>query len=143
MAKFLDDLKNAVDKGEFNSDAAKKINEIDKLADKKENAFGLIGKRLDETGYAKSVSEEEAAAINSDYEKKMEEIKKQNMVNKQLATLIEIEDLVKADINDMMSFIDELEDKFAKEFDEENPICGELNQKIEQIKLKYNSNINN
>ena len=143
MENFLQNLKNAVDKGEFNSDAAKKINEIDKLADEKiKTAENSIEERLEKAG-VKTVTEEEAAALNSNYEKKMEEIKKQDMVNKQLATLIEIEEMTKSTISDMMSYIDELEDKFAKEFDGEDPMYGELNQKIEQIKLKYNSIINN
>jgi hypothetical protein len=143
MENFLQNLKNAVDKGEFNSDAAKKINDIDKLADEKiKTAENSIEERLEKAG-VKTVTEEEAAALNSNYEKQMEEIKKQDMVNKQLATLIEIEEMTKSTISDMMSFIDELEDKFTKEFDDEDPMYGELNQKIGQIKSKYNSIINN
>lgn len=151
---FLDNLKNAVEKGEFNSEAAKKIIEVAKLADEKKNAFGLVTDRLEKAGFAKSVSEEEATVLNSDYEKKMEELKKQdeenkriadltNMVDTQVKTLVEIEEMVKASVEDMASFIDELETKFSKEFAAEDPMFGELSQKIEQIKSKYNSIINN
>lgn len=150
-SNFLKNLKNAVDTGEFNSEAAKKIIEIDKLADEKftETRDGTkyvntenLDKLVDEAG-VKTVTEEEAAALNSDYEKKMIEIKKQDAVNKQLATLIEVEDMVKMSIDDMLSFIDELENGFEKEFESEDPMFGELYQKIEQIKSKYNSIINN
>jgi hypothetical protein len=55
-----------------------------------------------------------------------------------LATLIDIEDMVKASIEDMLSHVSELEDNFSKEFEAENPIYGELSQKIQQIKMKYN-----
>jgi len=156
---FLDNLKNAVEKGEFNSEAAKKIIEIDKLAgDKakeiKEQVFieKHVHDRLEELGA--NVSDEEAAAIDSQYEEKMAAIKREdeenkkradliNLIDKQVSTLVEIEDLVRADVADMMSFVAELEDKFAKEFEAEDPIFGDLHLKIEQIKLKYNSIINN
>jgi hypothetical protein len=126
---FLDNLKKAVETGEFNSEAAKKIIEIDKLADEKKNAFGLVTDRIEKSGYAKSVTEEEAAPINSEYEKQMELVKKQdeenkriadltNLVGTQLDTLGEIEDMVELSIADMLSFVDELEGRFQKEFDE-------------------------
>ena len=140
MGTFLDDLKKSVETGEFNSEAAKKIVEVDKLAEEKAkgNAFKMVIDRLEKAGFVESGTEEEAIVINSEYEKEMEKIKKQDAVNKQLATLIDIEDMVKATVNDMMSFVDELEDKFKKEFEAEDPMFGELNQKIEQIKTKYN-----
>jgi hypothetical protein len=72
----------------------------------------------------------------------MEEIKKQDAVNKQLATLVEIEDMVKLSVDDMISFIKELEDKFKKEFDENDPIFEKLKTKIIETKLKYISFIN-
>jgi len=142
-SQFLEGLKKAADTGEFNSEAAKKINEIDELANKKKNAFGLVGDRIEKSGYAESVTEEEAEELNSEYEKKMEKIKKQDVVNIQLATLIDIEHMVKLSVEDMMSFVNELEDNFSKEIEEENPMYGELSLKIENIKSKYNSIINN
>ena len=164
-SSFLDNLKNAVDKGEFNSEAAKKILEINKLADEKiktmvkPNEFVTgseisesLNKRLEDAG-VKTVSEEEAVALNSEYEKKMEEIRLADIENKRLAdlanivdaqlkTLVEIEDMVKASIADMFSFTDELEGKFKKEFEEGNQMFAELYAKIVEIKIKYESNIN-
>ena len=58
--------------------------------------------------------------------KKWLNIKKQDAINVQLATLIDIEDMLKASIDDMFSFTDELEEKFAKEFEAEDPMFGEL-----------------
>jgi hypothetical protein len=151
MGTFLENLKQDLEKGNFNSDAAKKINEIDELADEKfiETRDGNkyvntenLDKLVNEAG-VKTVTEEEAAALNSDYEKKMEEIKKQDVVNKQLATLIEVEDMVKASVEDMLLYLDELEENFEKQFEEEDPMFGELSQKIEQIRSKYNFIINN
>jgi hypothetical protein len=143
MGKFLEDLKKAVDDSEFNSEAAKKIIEIDKLADEKaDNAGELIEKRLSDTG-VKTVTEEEAIVLNSEYEKKMEEIKKQDVVNNQLVKLLEIEDMIKLSVLDMTYFIDNLENKFKMEFETKDPMFSELSEKIEQIKSKYNFIINN
>jgi len=142
-SNFLENLKKSVEEGDFNSEAAKKIIEIDKLADivaPTGGAAANLDKRIkDSGGFAESVTEEEAAVLNSDYELEMEKIKKQDAVNQQLATLIEIEDMVKLSIEDMLSFTDELDEKFSKEFEAEDSMFGDLHQKIEQIKSKYSS----
>ena len=148
MNPFLENLKNSVDKGEFNSEAAKKIIEITKLAETKvpvggfkseEDLKGLqnsINKRVQESG-VKSVSEEEALKLNSEYEKKMSEIKEQDVVNQQVVTLVDIEDMVKLSIGDMLSFVTELEEKFKKEIEEKKLSHVNLIAKIEEIKNKY------
>ena len=151
MNDFLNNLKKAADNGEFNSDAAKKINEISELADVKltgntetniEKLKESLKKRVTDTNKINAVTEEEALELNSEYEKKMEKIKKQDAVNTQLATLIEIEDMVKASILDMFSFTDELENKFEKEFKIKDSMFNDLYLKIKEIELKYKSIIN-
>ena len=103
----------------------------------------MAKRRLDGTLKENTVvTEEEVLKLNSEYEKKMAEIKKQDAVNLQLATLTDIEDMVVASVNDMVSFIKELEDKFKKEFDENDPIFEKLKTKTLEIKLKYISFIN-
>lgn len=140
---FLENLKKAVDTGEFNSDAAKKIKEIAELAEEKiGNADALLKKRLEDSG-VRTVSEEEAVQLNSEYEMKMEDIKKRDAINKNVATLIEIEDMVKLSIEDMFSFMDELENKFSKEIEAQDPYFIDLTQQIGKIKSKYNFIINN
>lgn len=152
---FLEDLKKSVETGNFNSEAAKKINEIDNLADEKIKTLTKPNQNIDDTDLSKSVNErlekagvktvteEEAAALNSDYEKKMEEIKQQDIVNKQLATLIEIEEMAKLTISDMLSFANELKNKFAKEFETKNPMFADLLEKINEINMKYNNSVIN
>jgi hypothetical protein len=154
MNPFLENLKNSVDKGEFNSEAAKKIIEISKLAETKvpvggfkseEDLKGLqnsINKRVQESG-VKSVSEEEALKLNSEYEKKMQAIKEEDAINQQVVTLVDIEDMVKLSIGDMLSFVTELEEKFKKEIEEKKPTYINLTAKIEEIKNKYGAIINN
>ena len=95
---------------------------------------------------AVTVTEEEAAAINAEYEAYMEDVKKRDAVNVQLATLVEIENMVKLSVVDMLTFIDELEEKFPDELGNEepaipnsipNPMFVELIKKIEEVKTKY------
>ena len=147
MSDFLDNLKKAADEGEFNSEAAKKILEINELADKKigeatpadiEKIQESLEKRQGEELVA-PVSEEKALEANTEYELKMAQLKKMDAVNGQLATLIEIEDMVKLSIDDMFGFVEELEKKFEKEFEGEDPVFGDLYLKIESIKSKYKS----
>jgi hypothetical protein len=140
-SEFLKNLQQTVEAGEFNSDAAKKIIEITNLADSKIGSTKAIDGALaaaEREGALVTVTEQEAAALNSAYEEKMANIKKQDAVNVQLATLIDIEDMLKANIDDMFSFTDELEAKFAKEFEAEDPMFGELYQRIEYLKSQYN-----
>jgi len=154
MNPFLENLKKSVDAGEFNSEAAKKIIEISKLAETKVPVGGFkteedlkilqksINDRVQGAG-VKSVDEEEALKLNSDYEKKMQEIKEEDTINQQVVTLADIEDMVKLSITDMLSFVTELEDKFKKEIAEANPAVKNLIAKIEELKNKYNTIINN
>lgn len=135
-SNFLKDLQNAVDKGEFNSEAAKKIIEVDKLAD---NAIPEnIADRLEKAG-VKTVSEEEAAAINSEYEKKMLEIKEKDLALQQIATLKDIERMVMLSVYDMRDFVKTIEESF----DKTKPVNAELFTEVEKIKNKYSSIINN
>lgn len=133
---FLENLKKAVDTGEFNSEAAKKIIDIDKLADNPvvshalDNAFEKAG--------VKTVTEEEAAIISADYEKKMQEIKEKDLALKQIAVLKDIDETVMLSVYDMRDFIKTLEDTF----DKTKSINTELFAEVERVKNKYSSIIN-
>lgn len=159
MSDFLEKLKKAADTGEFNSDIAKKINEINEAAEEKLRGKDVVAelekikenleKRVEEDSEevkeikeTKPLVEEDVIKLNTEYEKKMQAFKKQDAVNRQLATLIDIEDMVKLSIEDMFSFIEELDTKFEKEFDGEDKMYADLFQKIQQINSKYKSIIN-
>ena len=153
MAKFLEDLKNAVTTGDFNSEAAKKIIEISNLADAKLNRDLSPEERLAalktsvKANYSGNtavvVNEEELAELNSEYEKHMQEIQEIDIVNAQLATLIEIENIVKSGMDEMIGFIEELETRFSEKFKNESFVFSELYLKIEAIKTKYKNFLNN
>jgi len=145
VSPFLENLKKAVENEEFNSEAAKKIIEINNLADTKfvPKTNEELTTKLNEVKAKLSddnlppVTEEEAAAMKAEYDAHMEDIKKRDVVNIQLATLVEIEDMVKLSVIDMLMFIDELEDKFSSELDKANPMFIDLITKIEEIKKNY------
>ena len=147
MGEFLDNLKNAADNGEFNSEAAKKIIEISELAEDKlkgvkdaEELEQKVEKRIEDQEI-KSVSEEEAVELNSEYEKKMADIKKLDAVTKQLGTLVEIEDMVVLTVGDMFSHVNELKTQLEKQL-KDDPMFSDLSKKIGEIENKYKSIIN-
>ena len=148
MSKFLENLKNSLEKGEFNSDIAKKMNEINELADKKIEE-GMTTNDLEESllkkakeGGIKSVNEEEAVEINQEYEKKLAEIKLVDAYNKEEALLIDIEDAVQATIEDLFDYIKSVKDRHVKAMLENDPLISGLNERIITIENKYKSIIN-
>jgi hypothetical protein len=144
-SKFLDDLKKSVETGDFNSEAAKKIIEVDKVAGGVTNtrALDFAVEKAFKEGAIKTLTEEEALVLNTEYEKEMERIKKVDLANSQLAILTEIEEMVELSISDMISFVKELKDKFGKDFEEQDPAYLELLEKINKINMKYNNSIIN
>lgn len=151
MGDFLKNLQNAVESGEFNLDVAKKINQIDELANKKmagltsdgdgnvKSLEDKINQRLEESG-VKTMSEEEAEYFNKEYNEKMNAIMKEDHIISQLALLIDIEDGVTASINDMMEFIGETEKRFSEDIEtkEMSESLKTLVEKITEIKNKFN-----
>jgi len=134
-SSFLEGLKKSVDTGEFNSEAAKKIIEVNKLA---ENAnVENLADRLEKAGI-KSVSEGEVAEINSDYEEKMQLIKEKDLALHQIAILKEIDETLMLSLYDMKDFIKTIEDNF----DKAKVVNGELFDEVKKIKNKYSSIIN-
>jgi len=139
LSPFLENLKKSVDTGDFNSEAAKKIIEVDKVADNPStralwNAIEVANKE----GAIKTVTEEEAAEIKADYEKKMQEIKEKDLALQQIATLRDIDETVMLSVYDMRDFIKTLDENF----DKTKPVNVELFAEIERIKNKYSSIIN-
>ena len=89
MSDFLENLKKSVDEGTFNSEAAKKINTVDELAEEKleEKSTGEIDEALHERVFAggiRTVDEDEVAKLNSEYEEKMKERAKEEILLAQL-----------------------------------------------------------
>lgn len=137
---FLNDLKAAVDSGEVNPEIVKKFNNINEQADmvKGKQIPEEIMNKHKETISQLAVDKDVAETANAEYEEKMKAIEKQDAINKQLSELIDIEDMVNSCINDMLIFVDEIDEMFEKEFSNENPIYSELYLKMTSIRNKFN-----
>jgi len=148
MSEFLKKLKETLENSEFNSDVAKKFNEINELADAKTKSMSedelekSIEARIDESGGVKTVSEEEVSKLNQEYEEKIAKINRIDMINKEMALLIEIEDAVNLTIEDMFYHVDLLEKRYGDSLENNDDTVSELFEKIEKIKEKFKSIIN-
>lgn len=136
--KFLDELKKAVDEGNFNSEAAKKINKIDDLANKKQNKssnkdlMDSINEKIDKSG-TKTVNDDEISEINSNYQKIMEQRSKEEKIFAIIATLDNIDNEIQNKIKDLHKLIVEQKDKF----NENDKGYDKLQNKIEELNNKY------
>jgi phosphomannomutase len=147
-SSFLENLKNAVDEGEFNSDAAKKINEIGTLSEEKfsqtsgstQQLQSMVNKRLEGAEY-KTVSPEEAKKANDAYNKRMNEIVKNDNINSKLALLIDFDNAVIMSINEMFQYLESVEEELSEDIKSEDRSVSlqSLVEKIDDIKNKYNN----
>lgn len=140
MTKFLDDLKNALDNGEFNSKAAEKINVLVQMADSKtdlnelkenyEERYKLDSSKIED------ISEFEMVEKKTEYEIKMKELKEIDMINSEIALLMDIEYMVQQTIDDMLNHINEIKTKYSENL-EANTKYTQLANEIKRIEDKY------
>jgi len=138
MSEFLKKLKNAVESGEFNSEAAKKITEINELAEKMISGSSIqdlessISKRIEDSGI-KKIEEKDVKITNSEYEEKMLKLKTIDTENLHIKDLIEMEDLIRLSIDDMFSHLKLLETTYDGKEDQH----VNLFNKINYLRSKY------
>jgi uncharacterized FAD-dependent dehydrogenase len=136
---FLEELKKAVDDGNFNSNAAKKINDIDKLADKHSKSKSTddinqsINDRVKDSG-VKTVDKDKIADLNTEYEEKMRERSEQEKVLAVIATLDNIDHNIEKEFSDLISLIEQQKNKY----DLNDQKYSELLEKINELTNKYN-----
>mgnify|MGYP006290691971 CR=1 FL=1 len=135
---FLEDLKKAVEDGNFNSDAAKRINDIDKAANdvNKNKSKDEIKKSIDEkveNSGAKTVDEDNVAELNSKYEEKMQQRAKEETIYATIATLDNLDNEIEKARNDLFLFIQQQRNKY----DPDDSDCAELYEKINELTNKY------
>lgn len=149
MSEFLKKLKDAVENEDFNSEAARRINEINELAETKfrksseGNSYvdtphlDELKKKTEETP-VEPVPEDKMGELNSEYEKQMAETKKIDTINSQFANLMQMDEMVRLSIGDLMGHIEVVETKFITQFDENDvDKLKELKAKISEIKEFY------
>ena len=131
---FLDGLKSALDKGEFNSDAATYLNKIHEASEKvnAEDVEAKLGKNLEENPQ-KPVSEEEAKEMNKVYEDKISRMKMLDGINKAIVSLINLE----ADVDDAKCRLEQEVVDLTNEFVQDEPEYEELNERLKKIKKNF------
>lgn len=133
--EFLNKLKDSLEKGEFNSDAAKKINEISKKADQiSENASSdeiaeRINDKIKESGEKEKPQEDEIPEINSEYEKEMERFKLESERGVRIAEILNIDNNITNEIISLMNKIQMLRNDFED--------LGEMKPQIDEVENKY------
>ena len=108
MSDFLKSLKKDLEDGEFNSEAAKRINEINELANKKTKAAANVDeleesvqRRLEEAGI-KEVSEDMVKEQTTEYEEKMTLFKQRDQINCRVVLLSDYKDSILSSITDLL-----------------------------------------
>ena len=146
-SNFLDNLKNAVENGEFNSETAKKINEVHNAAEKKlkeaNGDISKIEKNLNKkienvSGATKNISKEDIEKAQLEYNAKMKALADEEKRNAIIASLIDENDHIINNIIDLYSLIHKTE----KYYDEKDGKNKKLFEKINEFKEKYESIVN-
>ena len=138
MSEFLDKMKESLEEGKFNSEIADRINEIDKKADEfaegktVEEMKEVVEEKATKEG-VKSVEEEILPELQSEYEEKMEQMKREDKFNNKVANIMNLDDFIVNHINSLNSDIDSLEEEFGEEREER----AELFKMVDEIKAKY------
>jgi len=138
MSNLLDELKKAVDDGNFNSEAAKKLIEIDSKADEvlEEKSTEQIEQSVIDTaisGGVKTIDGADFARLQSEYEEKMKERAREEILLATIVTLIDEDELIDEKLYSLWKFIDNIK----QEHKAEDKGCAELFAKITELETKY------
>jgi hypothetical protein len=128
MSKFLENLKNAVETGEFNSDAAKRINEINDLANKKIGEGYLNDKDINLDSAVEYTESEDAI-------EKLKELKLQDEINNEVANLHNLENNLLDSFREFRDTLVLVEEKYKDHL--EDLKYSDLFSKIEELKSKF------
>jgi hypothetical protein len=141
MSDILKNLQDALDNGDFNSEAAKKIKEIDERADDfaemkttEQMEESLIGKAVEEGGIktGEDVDKEKVAELNSEYEKKMEERAKEEVVYATIAGLMNLDEELEEKLYGLGVYVRNLRAEYMG-----NPLNDDLFKKLDELEEKY------
>lgn len=140
---FLKNLQNAVETGNFNSEAAKKINEIAELAEGKiiektvEELQDAVEKRVEDSE-VKSIPAEELEEVKTvtmtEYEKKMKAFKDQDKVNSEIAVLKNFDYYLLNQLTELGNTIAML----GKKYEGQNKKWTDLFNLMDELSKKYN-----
>lgn len=137
MSDFLKKMKNSLERGEFNSDVADRINKIAKKADEfsegntVDDLSNKLSERIEKSGGVKKEDEKEVPEINSEYEQKMNKFYKENEKNVRIAEIFNINDQINNDIQILIEKINSLKNDFDD--------LGDMGSEIDNIENKFNN----
>jgi len=138
MTDFLDNLEDSLKKGDFNSEAAKKIKDVSDLAEMK--ASGTTTEELEkkvEGRYKKSeikkVDEKTVDDLNEEYKKIMEDKAHEEKILSLHATLINQDKLIDDELFNLVDLIKRIKENY-KPTDKN---CKDLFIKVKTIEDKY------
>lgn len=139
MSNFLDDLKKSVEEGEFNSEAAKKINEVDAKADEvlEEKSTEQIEQSVIDTaisGGVKTIDGADFARLQSEYEEKMKERAKEEILLATVVTLINEDEELEEKLYSLGTFVNKLREEHPLS---ENEGVAALHAKMDEVEEKY------
>lgn len=134
---FLENLRNSVETGNFNSEAADRIKKISQLAENKsslgtEKIMNNINNRLDDNKRVLD-DEDNIEELNQEYENNIFKIEKIDEANKKYAEILNIE-------NNFIIFAEQLKnkmDEFIESYYDDEDV-KDIYLIIDNLKKKYN-----
>jgi hypothetical protein len=128
-SEFLSELKKSVEVGNFNSDAAKKINEIANLADSKSKNIKKEDIILDDNNDLVGVETTPEFKSNLNY------YKVEDFILKQISFIKNIDNEIKLSIDVMFEYIETIKEEIEK--NKETGDFSPLLKEIEKIEDKF------
>jgi DNA-binding ferritin-like protein len=139
-ANFLNKLKNALDDGNFNSDIATKLNEIVKVSEGKD--YNEVSSKLEkiqaEQESFEDIGDETMGKSVKEHSDMIKKYAREDKINKEIALLIDMDDMVAATISDLVDHCNEVEKRFLEDTKQDEMIRV-LRIKILEITEKYNN----
>lgn len=132
MGKFLENLRNAVESGEFNSDAAKRINEIalgaDKIKINSEEDLKELETKLKSSVPVKELTDEEKKQLSLENEKYEEQIKEENKINSLIASIMNQDDSIMLMIEEHVNQLTTIEESYIGDKEKYQNILDIINK---------------
>ena len=143
MSDFLNGLNDALKSGEFNSDAAKNINEISELAEKKTDNLDEIERKINSIK-GKSVTKEVAEQKNSEFEHALRRQKEQDAILSKISLVYDLEEQANIMLLEISELVTERNNhiadllKYIESLTELLDMGGsDFKDSIDEIKKKY------
>lgn len=140
MSEFLENLKKAIENEEFNSNVAKKINDINELADDiiKEKTINEIDESVkNRIKEKKKIDKDDIKKITSEYQNRMREMARDEKILAIITTLDNIDYEIERKKDQLQLFLLDL----IKVYNRDDDNNSMLFEKVDKLINKYKFNI--